>query len=215
MEARFHVQLLTETVGDYFDPPALQQIIAANLGQDALRYQLGAFPHYHFDGNEIAKSLAYVEQEHEKLVTLASTDNPGAAQRAAFGRLTHAVHDFYAHSNYVDLWLDANGGLAGSTAEQINGLDATLLNHPQLRTGTFNLWFDLLYYIPHFRSTLRKIYLRPNSHEAMNLDSPTQGPKFQYAMIAAQQRTLHEYHRAADALAAHGGEEALHHFWCV
>jgi hypothetical protein len=49
----------------------------------------------------------------------------------------------------------------------------------------------------------------------MNLDSPTQGPKFHYAMIAAQQRTLHEYHRAAGALSAHGGDEALKRFWRV
>src|SRR5690606_18376168 len=106
MDARFHVQLLTEAVGAHFEPQALQQIIAANLGQDALRYQLGAYPHYHFDNNEITRSLAYVEQEHEQIVALALTANPGAAQRAAFGRLTHTVHDFYAHSNYVDLWLE-------------------------------------------------------------------------------------------------------------
>lgn len=212
MEKRYHIQLLTEALGTYFDDHALQQIIEANLAQDTLRYQLGAHPHYHFDNSEIAKSLAYVDQEHRQIITLATTDRPSAAQRAAFGRLTHTVHDFYAHSNYVDLWLARNGGLANSTADQIDGLDDTLLNHPQLQTGSFKLWFDLLYYTPAIGPFLRKHYLRPGSHEAMNLDTPDRGPKFHYAMIAARQRTLYEYNRAANALIAAGGAEALYRF---
>ncbi len=215
MESQYHIQLLTETLGSSFAPQALEQIIAANLGQDALRYQLGAFPHFHFDNNQIARSLAYVDEEHALIGKLASPatatgspgiGDPGAAQRAAFGRLTHAVHDFYAHSNYVDLWLEANA------ATQINGLEPALLNHPRLYSGSFLLWFDTLYYIPGLRPLLRSLYLRPNSHEAMNLDSPSQGPKFDYAMIAAKQRTLQEYQRAGDCVRTHGGEEALHRF---
>ena len=205
MDSQYHVQLLTETLGDYFSPLALEQIIAANLGQDTLLYQLGAYPHYHFDNNKIARSLAYVDAEHAYIGTSRST----AAQRAAFGRLTHAVHDFYAHSNYVDLWLAAHGGLAATTAAQIDGLDISLLTHPRLYSGSFLLWFDTLYYIPGFRSLLRRIYLRPNSHEAMNLDSPNRGPKFAYAMAAAKQRTLYEYERARVTLCARGGESAL------
>ena len=215
MESRYHVQLLTEALDAFFDSAALEQVIAANLGQDALRYQLGAYPHYHFDNNQIARSLAYVDHEQRQVVALASSANPGPAQRAAFGRLSHTVHDFYAHSNYVDLWLERNGGLANSSAGQIDGLDASLLNHPQLHTGSFKLWFDTLYYIPGVGPMLRKIYLRPGSHEAMNLDTPAQGPKFHYAMVAAHQRTLHEYYRAANALLAAGGEEALQHFWRI
>lgn len=208
MDSQYHVQLLTETLESYFSPPALAQIIAANLGQDALRYQLGAYPHFHFDNNQIARSLAYVDEEHARIGT--STSAP--AQRAAFGRLTHTVHDFYAHSNYVDLWLAAHGGLATTTADEIDGLDAALLNHPQLFTGSFKLWFDTLYYIPGLRPLLRSLYLRPNSHEAMNLDTPSQGPKFAYAMVAAKQRTLYEYERARATLCARGGEAALARF---
>jgi hypothetical protein len=212
MQSRYHIELITDTLSSYFDPQALQQIIDANLGQDAFEYLLGKYPQYHFDDNQIAKSLAYVEQEHSQIVTLASTPGTGTAQRAAFGRLSHAVHDFYAHSNYVDLWLEANDGLINTKAEQIDGLAPTLLSHPQLYSGSFKVWFDSLYYIPGFRPILRKLYLRPDSHEAMNLDDPGQGPKFYYAMVAAKQRTLHEYKRAVDALLAHGGEEALQHF---
>jgi hypothetical protein len=218
MDSQYHVQLLTETLRSYFSSQGLEQIIAANLGQDSLRYQLGAYPHYHFDNNQIARSLAYVEEEHALIGKLASdTDTPSKdghaqRQRAAFGRLTHTVHDFYAHSNYVDLWLAAHGGLANTSADDIDGLDPTLLNHPQLYTSSFLIWFDTLYYLPGMRPILRGIYLRPHSHEAMNLDNPGQGPKFAYAMVAAKQRTLYEYQHAVETLQAIGGEDALNAF---
>ena len=214
MDSQYHIQLLTETLRSYFSSKGLEQIIAANLGQDSLRYQLGAYPQYHFDNNQIARSLAYVEEEHAQIGKLASdpAGNHAQRQRAAFGRLTHTVHDFYAHSNYVDLWLEANGGLANTSADDIKGLDPTLLNHPQLYTGSFLLWFDTLYYLPGLRPILRSIYLRPNSHEAMNLDNPGQGPKFAYAMVAAKQRTLYEYQHAVETLQSIGGEDALNAF---
>jgi hypothetical protein len=217
MDSQYHIQLLTETLGSYFSAGALAEVIAANLGQDALRYQLGAYPHFHFDNNEIARSLAYVDEEHARIGVLAGTPPSGVndnatEQRAAFGRLTHAVHDFYAHSNYVDLWLAANGGLAQTAAHEIDGLDPSLLHHPQLFTASFRLWFDTLYYIPGFRRTLRRLYLRPDSHEAMNLDSPSQGPKFDYAMVAAKQRTVLEYKRVLNALTTQGDEGTVARF---
>jgi hypothetical protein len=218
MESQYHVQLLTEAVGSYFSPHALEEVIAANLGQDALRYQLGAYPHFHFDNSEIARSLAYVDEEHARIGApqVMGSDNPGAlaqAQRAAFGRLTHTVHDFYAHSNYVDLWLAKHGGLTATRADEIDGLDAALLDHAELVSGSFLLWFDPLYYLPGMRPLLRKLYLRPRSHEAMNLDSPAQGPKFAYAMVAAHQRTRFEFARAEESVRAAGGEEAIARFF--
>jgi hypothetical protein len=211
MDRIYHVQLLTESVGSHFSQRALEQVIAANLGQDALPFLLGGYPEYHFDNNQIARSLAYVEAEHALIGTLAASED-AAAQRAAFGRLTHTVHDFYAHSNYVDLWLETNGGLANTSPEQIDALVPQLLGHPRLMTGTFHLWFDTFYYLPGLRPFLRRLYVRPGSHEAMNLDSPQQGPKFDYAMVAARQRTLHEYGRAAQTIVTLGGERALQLF---
>ena len=208
MDSKYHIQLLTETLAPYFSPHGLGEIIAANLGQDALRYQLGAYPEYHFDNNQLARSWAYVEAEHAHIGALVGQGD-AAAQRAAFGRLTHSVHDFYAHSNYVDLWLAAHGGLANTTPEQIDGILPHLLHHPDLVTGSFLLWFDTLYYLPGVRHLLRSLYLRPGSHEAMNLDSPGQGPKFAYAMVAAQQRTRYEYERAIATLTARGGADAV------
>jgi hypothetical protein len=209
MESQYHVQLLTEAVGSYFSPHALEEVIAANLGQDALRYQLGAYPHFHFDNSEFTRSLAYVDEEHARI----GASQVAQAQRAAFGRLTHAVHDFYAHSNYVDLWLAQHGGLTATSADELDGLDPALLDHAELFSGSFLLWFDSLYYLPSMRPLLRKLYLRPRSHEAMNLDSPAQGPKFAYAMVAAHQRTRFEFARAEESVRAAGGEEAIARFF--
>jgi hypothetical protein len=43
----------------------------------------------------------------------------------------------------------------------------------------------------------------------MNLDSPRQGWRFDYAYWAAYCRTLHEWGRVADAVRQAGGPEAL------
>ena len=147
--------------------------------------------------------LAHAKGDRRKMIRLGQ--RPGVFERrtggrAAFGRLTHAVQDFYSHSNYVDLWLGANGGLANSRPEDINGLDPALLNHPALTSGYFYLWRDIIYYLPVIDRFAKKHLVFPGSHEAMNLDEPDTGPKFPYSLVAAKQRTLAEYQRAVQAL---------------
>ncbi len=194
MNAEYHIAVLTETLGQHFSANALQKIIKANLGQDNGLSQLQM--HVHFDNCAFAKGRAFVEQQHA-LIT--QTDNP-ALMRAAFGRLSHAVQDFYSHSNYVDLWLEANSGLANTRPENINGLDPALLNHPGLISGYFYLWRDIIYYLPIIDRFAKKYLVFPGSHEDMNLDDPGAGPRFPYSLVAAKQRTLAEYERAIQAL---------------
>jgi len=194
MIAEYHIAVLTETLGQHFSANALKQIIDANLGQDSgwTQFQM----HAHFDNCAFAEGRAYVEQQH---ALIAGAVDP-TLMRAALGRLTHAVQDFYSHSNYVDLWLEANGGFAKARPENINGLDPTLLNHPNLTSGYFYLWRDLIYYLPIVDRFAKKHLVFPGSHEAMNLDDPGAGPKFPYSIVAAKQRTLAEYQRAVRAL---------------
>ncbi len=194
MIAEYHIAVLTETLGQHFSASALQQIIRANLGQDSGRTQFQM--HVHFDNCTFAEGRAFVEQQH---ALIAGADDP-KLMRAALGRLTHAVQDFYSHSNYVDLWLEANGGFANTGPEDINGLDPALLNHPRLISGYFYLWRDIIYYVPVIDRLAKKYLVFPGSHEAMNLDEPSTGPKFPYSIVAAKQRTLAEYQRAARAL---------------
>jgi hypothetical protein len=212
LEARYHIELTTSALQDHFSPGALEEIIAANLAQDALKNQLGSKAHFHFDNNKIAVALTYVEGLHAQIVDLATANHQGSRQRRALGQLCHAVQDFYAHSNYVDLWLAFQNQLV-PPVEGINGLIPELLTHPDLCTGTTVLWRDIIYYVPILGALMRKIYIPPGSHEAMNLDSPERGWKFAYAMVAARQRTQYEYQKAAQAVRDIGGDSALHKFW--
>lgn len=194
---KYHTAMLRQTLGRIFTPGALQAVIAANLGQDGLGTLLG-HDYIHFDACKFKESLAYIDSQH----ALIAASNRPSQMRAAFGRLTHGAQDFYAHSNYVDLWLSKNGGLAATRPEQINGLDPELLNSPELKSGYFYWWRDLIYYIPGLSGFARKYLVFADSHEQMHLDDPTRGPRFAYAIEAAQQRTMAEYQRAARALTA-------------
>ena len=150
----------------------------------------------HFDNCDFASSLRYIEEQH---TLIAETDDPHAMRRA-LGRLTHTAQDFYAHSNYVDLWLNQHGGLGRTRPGDINGLDPDLHHSPQLRSGWFFWWRDIIYYLPLLRNFAKKYLVFADSHEAMNLDAPRSGPKFWYAIVAAKQRTVAEYHRVVQTL---------------
>ncbi len=195
MLSRYHAAMLTETLGRIFEPNALREIIRANVWQDGPATLLG-HEYIHFGSCQFKEALAYIDDQH---ALIGQADTPGR-MRAAFGRLTHGAHDFYAHSNYVDLWLQKNGGLKNTCPEDINGLDPELLQSPDLRSAFFYWWRDTIYYIPGLGGFARKYLLFAESHEAMHLDDPSRGPRFYYAIEAAKQRTVAEYQRAVRAL---------------
>ena len=212
MLRQYHRAITQQALAPYFTPTPLREVIAANLAQDTVVNQLGATPYFHFDNNLIAEGNAYVESQHILIVQLASEHGSGRVQRRAFGRLCHAVQDFYAHTNYVTLWLSRHGGIIGNAPNKINALDRQVLQHQELASGTFILWRDLFYFIPGIGALLKKLYLPADSHEAMHLDSPQRNPYFDYAFQAAIQRTQYEYTRLVTALRRRAGEEAIQRF---
>ena len=126
------------------------------------------------------------------MIVSALKANQATSAWAAFGRLTHTAHDFYAHSNYITLWLshlDAETPLAPS---EVDAADSTLLNSPDLRSGKVYYPFEILYYIRPLRQFALS-HIPRDSHAWMNLDSPEQGFKFDYAMQAAIKRTKIEF----------------------
>lgn len=197
MLLQYHIAVLTETIGAHFSAEALQQVIHANHEQDSL-FNLLTKPHIHFDNCLFAEASAYVEEQH---ALIGHGDNP-LIMRAAFGRLSHTVQDFYSHSNYVNLWLNERGGLEHTRPDDMDGLDPALLASPALRSGYFHFWRDSIYYLPLAKGWAKKHLLFSDSHEAMHLDDPSRGPKFPYSIVAAKQRTLAEYQRAVNALDA-------------
>lgn len=193
MLTAYHIQMTTEALSECVSPRALEVIIAANNKQDSLRGQFG-HDEYHFDNNAFDKAYRYINEQRG--FVLASLMSPGVVSAwIAFGRLTHTVQDFYAHTNYVPMWVDAhsqNGTLPASRPPEIDPVDKSLIESPNLHSGKVYLPWDVLYFIPFLRKFSLAMMPR-DSHGWMNLDSPKQGPNFDYALAAGMKRTKYEF----------------------
>jgi len=205
MDWVYHRQILERALGARVSPRALRAIYRANVGQDRLGGLVG-HPEYHFDENAIAESLAYIEECRRCAARAASP----AEAWAAFGRLSHAAQDFYAHSNYAALWMEQHDGQA-PPVEGMDGLDPALLKHPRLTTCRTYLPLEALSLLPGLRPALKR-FLPKDSHTWMNLDNPGTGPLFPYAMQAAVQRTTAEFDRTLAARGEARGEAAVRAF---
>jgi len=192
MLTRYHIEITSAALADCFSSRALSAIIRANVNQDWLRGQFG-HDEYHGDNNAFDKSYAYIEEQRTLAVlSLQKNDTPSAW--SAFGRLTHTAQDFYAHSNYVTLWLSRFDGRPPPAPPEIDPVDLTLLNSPTLHSGKVYYPLELLYYISPLRPYVLS-WIPRDSHAWMNLDAPEQGFKFYYAMQAAIKRTRIEFEK--------------------
>ena len=166
MKPEYHRRITTQALAEYVSAPALAAIISANLGQDALRYQFG-HDYYHYDNNSFSAGDAYIEAQRRATThALSQFSAPLAWQ--AFGRLTHAAQDFYAHSNYVTLW---RAGHPGLPADEIPPLPRPLHRRAAaLRRFCFpwNCSASFPFWVPasHTSSPI-------DSHARMNKDDPS------------------------------------------
>lgn len=184
----YHIQMLKESLQGRMSDRALEAITAANIRQDNLSGQFG-HDEYHFDNNAFLKSIQYINDQRALVLTSLMTQRASMAW-LGFGRLTHSAQDFYAHSNYISLWLDQFKGTPPAPAE-VDALQKSLINGPDLRSGKIYFPGDFIYFIRPLRKLALK-FLPRDSHGWMNLDSTEQGPKFDYAYAAAVKRTQHE-----------------------
>jgi hypothetical protein len=136
------------------------------------------------------------------LAISANSNNHGPlVARKAFGRLTHAAQDFYAHSNYISLWVNLHQGL---NASDIDPLDPEILTSPALRSGRIYYPVEALTFLPGVGRIFR--YLLPrDAHAWMNLDSPASGALFEYARYAAIKRTGIEFNLLSSQLLERSG----------
>jgi len=95
MLTKYHRSITRTALATHVSEAALDEIVAANLAQDAWIYQLGTKAHFHFDNNGIAEGLSYIEDLHRTIEALTQEASGGQAQRVAFGRLCHAAQDFW------------------------------------------------------------------------------------------------------------------------
>jgi hypothetical protein len=197
MLIEYHESITHKALSEHFDPRAMQAILTANLKQhNLLTGQIG-HNEYHYDNNAITESDHYIEEQRGLTLSSLRKDDLPAAW-AAFGRLIHTAQDFYAHSNYVDLWLsqfpygdDVNGQTPPSPSE-IAPLIDKLVGSPNLHSGKLYYPLGVLSFIP-FVKRLVVPLLPADSHAHMQLDSPARGERFAYAFEAAVKRTQYEF----------------------
>jgi hypothetical protein len=184
-----HEEMTREVLSAHFSPRALEVIVAANRKQDALSGQIG-HNEYHFDNNAIDEGNRYIKEQRG--FVLAALLSPGVLSAwIAFGRLIHTAQDFYAHTNYIQMWLDQHDGTPPA-APEVDPVQLSLIKSPKIRSGKLYLPMDLLYFVPFLRKFSLAL-LPSDSHGKMNLDSPKQGPRFEYARAAAVKRTVYEF----------------------
>jgi len=192
MLTQYHIEIMLQALGARFSPRALSAIINANIYQDRIT---GLFFHneFHFDNNAFEKSYAFIEAQRALTVS-AIQNNDARSAWSAFGRMTHTLQDFYAHSNYITLWLDRFNNQTFPPPPEIDPFDPSLIHSPNLRSGKTYYPFEYLYF--HRKTRSLSLRILPNdSHAWMNLDSPEQGFQFDYAMQAAIKRTVIEYEK--------------------
>lgn len=197
MLTEYHIEIMFESLGDSISPRALGIMTHANIHQDRFAGQFG-HDEFHFDNSAFAKTYAYIEAQRNMVVESLQKNDPISAWQA-FGRMTHTVQDFYAHSNYVTLWLDRFDGQTPPPPGEIDPLHPDLIHSPSLRSGKTYPPLEYLYFVERLRPYVLPLIPR-DSHAWMNLDSPAQGFKFDYAMQAAIKRTRIEYEKTMSGL---------------
>ena len=190
MLKRYHLQILQTSIGQKVSKRALDAIGAANIKQDNIRGQIG-HDEYHFDNNAFTESYAYIEENRAQIRPTLQKGDVNAAW-AAFGRLSHTAQDFYAHSNYLHLWMAQFEKENAPPVTEVAHADPTFLKHPKLISGKLYYPLELFSFIPPLKKYILLLLPR-DSHAWMNLDTPEQGPLFDYAIGAAVKRTNEEW----------------------
>jgi hypothetical protein len=192
MLTQYHFEIMLASLGDRFSARSMSVITYANVNQDRLGGQFG-HDEFHFDNNAFKKTYTYIEEQRGRVASSLVAGDANSAW-TAFGRFLHSTQDFYAHSNYITLWVNRFDGKPLPPPPEVDPMDPNLIDSPSLRSGKVYYPFELLYFIRRTRAfSLR--YLPHDSHAWMNLDSPAQGFKFGYAMQAAIKRTVIEFEK--------------------
>ncbi len=194
MNINYHWTITRKALKDYFSPRALHIILRANLMQDVVNPR----PECHYLENKISAAEDYINTQRALVLVSVLDGQPRSEGWKALGRLLHTAQDFYSHSNYVSLWA---GRFTGNlpAPDQIDALDAELLQHPELHTASSDPLVGKIGSLP----LIGKYFvddLPEHVHARMNLDHPGRGMLFEYAYAAASKRTRYEYNRIVDLI---------------
>ena len=165
MLTQYHIEIMLNAFGTRFSPRAMSAIISANIYQDRISGQFG-HDEFHFDNNAFEKSYAYIEEQRALTISALRKQDVHAAW-AAFGRMTHTLQDFYAHSNYITLWLARFEGQTPPASSEVDPVDLDLIHSPDLHSGKTYYPFEFLYFMRGTKKFSLRILPR-DSHAWMN-----------------------------------------------
>jgi len=208
MHENYHISMTRKVLAGHFSEPALYAIVTANIGQDSILNLLKG--RFHFDANDYAGAKAYVEEQEREILKQLDQGNAQNAW-AAFGRLTHAWQDFYAHTNYVALWRERHPENGPASDHSVPAKDQDILSSDRLIAAKVYYPLEALTYFKALRPALRRL-LPADSHANMNLDSPASGELFDFAISAAEDRTEITFREVKDQILSEIGPEALQLF---
>ena len=190
MYPNYHRQITQEALSARINSRALNKLIHANLAQDLPSGQMG-HPEYHFDDSQIELSNRYLTSlREETILQLCQNDDLLAAWKS-FGKLTHLVQDFYAHTTYIRIWMERFDDPNLMPTEQ-DILLPELLSDPGLISGRFYAPWEWVSFLPILGPKLGKLFPK-DSHAYLNNDSPANSPVFPQVYQAAVFRTIYEY----------------------
>jgi len=144
MNKRAHENVVRSALGDgRMNPKALDWIVRANLNSDFIQWR----PEKHFDNASCPEVLAdrWKQGLHAYFEQAIAVASPGKTNRrrslSSFGRASHALADFYAHTDWVEIHV--NLGEADRLAPFTGSVFSIHLLPPQLSSGFFSLRFGL------------------------------------------------------------------------
>jgi len=106
-----HAGIIEEALGTRLSADALAVIIEASYHQDD---EENAFNEFHFDNCALIGSLAFIADRYRELIYIAGAvvehKSNALPVLELMGKILHAIHDFFAHSNWLELWAGVSFG---------------------------------------------------------------------------------------------------------
>jgi hypothetical protein len=187
----YHRQITLQALEGRMGRSAISAVIRANILQDGLQGQIG-HPEYHFDDSQIEAANQYIASlRQQALVELGVLNAEGAWN--AFGKLTHAAQDFYAHTTYIRIWREHQSDPT-RLPEGNDFMLPEIMNDPNLISGRFYAPWEWITFIPWLGHLIGRAFPK-DSHAYLNNDSPAASKFYPQVHQAAVLRTIYEYNQ--------------------